>query len=71
MSEENSELRENFDKIDKDGSGHISASELRSALRGASLTDQQVDKIIRVADADCNGKIQFEEFARLDLLVKA
>ena len=71
MAEENSELREKFAKIDKDCSGHISASELRGALQGASLTDQQVVKIISVADADSNGEIQFEEFARLDLLVKA
>ena len=38
---ENSDLREKFDRIDKDGSGYITASELRNALDGATLSTAQ------------------------------
>ena len=67
MAKENSELREEFDRMDKHGTGHISASDLRSFFEEA-LTKQQVDLMIRAADANCDGKISFEEFARLDRL---
>lgn len=70
MAEENSELREKFDRLDKDGSGYITAPELRNALQWARLSDAQVDRIIEVADADSDGKIQFNEFANLDVLVR-
>ena len=41
MAEENSELREKFDRLDKDGSGYITASELRNAVDGARLSNAQ------------------------------
>ena len=70
MSKENVELREKFDKIDKEGKGYISAQVARSAMQGVSLTDEQVERIIGVADADGNGKIDFEEFVKLNTLLK-
>ena len=72
MSKENVELREKFDQIDKGGKGYISAQLARSAMQGAwaSLSDEQVDRIIEIADGDSNGKIDFEEFVKLNTLLK-
>ena len=51
--------------FDKDGSGIISADEIREVLcfGGAnSLTTEAVDAIIKQVDENGDGEIQFEEF---------
>ena len=57
-----------FKMFDKDGSGTISADEIREVLGfgGAnSLSAEKVDAIIRQVDADGDGDIQFEEFVAM------
>ena len=68
-SDSDSELREAFDELDKDGSGHISASEMRSFFEDFARID--TDMMIAIVDSNCDGKLSFEEFARLDQLIKA
>lgn len=52
-----SEILEAFKVFDKDGSGKISAEELRSIMTdlGEKLTDGDVDEMIREADKDGDG----------------
>ncbi|KAK6153884.1 hypothetical protein DH2020_013523 [Rehmannia glutinosa] len=52
------ELREAFKVFDKDQNGFISAAE---------LTDEEVDEMIREADMDGDGQVNYEEFVRMML----
>jgi len=51
-----------FRVFDKDGSGTISASELRDVMKslGENLSDAEIDEMIREADKDNNGTIDCE-----------
>ena len=51
-----------FDLFDKDGSGYISSSELKSAMNNfdENLTDAEIEEMIREADIDGDGEISFE-----------
>ncbi|MDW4912539.1 EF-hand domain-containing protein [Streptomyces californicus] len=58
------ELREAFRVIDKDGDGVITVAELRHLMAnlGEKLTEEEVDKMVREADAGGDGRIGYEEF---------
>lgn len=53
------ETRAAFAVFDKDGSGTISAEELRAVMKslGEDLTDREIDEMIAEADKDKNGTI--------------
>ena len=54
-----------FRAFDDDGSGFISATELRhgmSEMSGSAFTDEQAEEMIREADVDGDGRINYEEF---------
>ena len=58
----------NFGAVfDKDGNGFISAAELRHVMTnlGEKLTDEEVDEMIREADVDGDGQINYEEFVKM------
>ena len=61
------EIKEAFKVFDKDGNGTISAAELRHVMTnlGEKLTDQEVDEMIREADVDGDGQINYEEFVKM------
>jgi calmodulin len=53
--------------FDKDNDGYISAAELRHVLTniGEKLSDEEVDEMIREADIDGDGQINYEEFVKM------
>jgi len=53
--------------FDKDGNGFISAAELRHVMTnlGEKLTDEEVDEMIREADIDGDGQVNYEEFVTM------
>lgn len=65
------EIREAFKVFDRDGNGFISSAELRHVMTsiGEKLTEEEVDEMIREADADGDGQINYNEF--VDLLSNA
>lgn len=65
------DIAEAFEIIDRDGSGVISSMELKQALLmlGQRLSDAEIDDMILEADVDGNGEINREEFTKLMLRV--
>ena len=55
------ELREAFKIYDKDGNGLISADELRKVMAnlGETLTEEQIEEMIKEADVDGDGHINY------------
>jgi len=63
------EIKEAFKVFDKDGNGFISAAELRHVMTnlGEKLTENEVDEMIREADVDGDGQINYDEFVKMML----
>lgn len=61
------EMLEAFKVFDSDGNGNISADELRQIMAnlGEKLTDEEVDEMVKEADIDGDGEINYEEFVRM------
>ncbi|CAK9165025.1 unnamed protein product [Ilex paraguariensis] len=61
------ELKEAFKVFDKDENGYISANELRHVMinLGEKLTDEEVEQMIREADLDGDGQVDYEEFVKM------
>jgi len=56
------ELIAAFQKIDKDGDGQLDRDELKEALSGMGVNEEDVDAMIKEADVDKDGKISKDEF---------
>mmetsp|Transcript_131558 Transcript_131558/g.281265 ORF Transcript_131558/g.281265 Transcript_131558/m.281265 type:complete len:948 (-) Transcript_131558:58-2901(-) len=61
------ELVEAFKVFDRDGNGCISAAELRHVMTnlGEKLDDEELDDMLREADVDENGSVNYEDFVRM------
>lgn len=61
------DVREAFKIFDKEGNGYISAAELRHVLTslGERLTDDEIDEVMREADLDGDGQVDYEAFVHL------
>lgn len=61
------ELKEAFRVFDKDLNGYISASELRNVMMnlGEKLSDEEVEQMIKEADLDGDGQVNYEEFVKM------
>lgn len=60
-------LKEAFDAFDTDGNGFISISELGKLMEnlGAKMTDAELQLVLKDADHDGDGQINFDEFCKL------
>jgi len=58
------ELRQQFNEIDKDGSGGLDFDEIAVVLKkmDPNSSDEDVNKLLTWADVDGNGVIDFEEY---------
>uniref|UniRef100_K4AL48 EF-hand domain-containing protein n=4 Tax=Setaria TaxID=4554 RepID=K4AL48_SETIT len=58
------ELKEAFEVLDKDQNGFISPNELRTVMTnlGERMTDEEVEQMIREADTDGDGQVNYDEF---------
>lgn len=63
------ELEDAFQFLDLDGNLYLSAAELRHVLicMGELITDEEIDEMVRMVDADGDGQVSFDEFRRLAL----
>ncbi|GAN10979.1 calmodulin-like isoform 1 [Mucor ambiguus] len=66
-SEIQEEIKETFRVFDRDGNGYISESELRHIMAsvGEKLTEDELNVMLREADVDGDGQINYEEFCYL------
>ena len=60
-------MKEAFNLFDKDKSGFIDAKELKSVMNtlGEKLSDEEISAMIKAADLDGNGTIEYEEFVKM------
>ncbi|XP_052249546.1 neo-calmodulin-like isoform X4 [Dreissena polymorpha] len=60
-------VRSAFRTFDRDGNGYIDENEFRVAMKklGETLTDKELDDMMRQADVDGDGKINYEEFVKM------
>lgn len=63
----NKEMQEAFNFFDQDGDGTITAEELRLCMQklGEELTEDEIKEMLKEADADGNGEIEYAEFVKL------
>ncbi|KAM3239460.1 Calmodulin-like protein 8 [Capsicum baccatum] len=61
------ELKEVFKVFDKDQNGYISATDLRHVMinLGEKLTDEEAEMMIKEADLDGDGQVNFDEFVKM------
>lgn len=64
QGDRNSRLKLAFSVFDENGSGQITASEMRSVM-SFGLTDQELDEMVKEVDRDGDGSIDFQEFCKL------
>merc|ERR1711924_570672 len=61
------DIRDAFNLLDKDGSGIISANELKHVVTDfcGKLNDTHVNQLLKEYDFDADGSLSFDEFYRL------
>lgn len=58
--------RRDFDEIDTDNDGYITAGELAAALQSnPRVSDENVAAVVKIADDNGDRKIDFTEYAEL------
>lgn len=60
-------FREQFEQMDRDGDGYLTAEDFKriSEDEGESLSTEQAQAMIEMADANGNGKVSFDEYYKI------
>ena len=60
------ELKKAFAVMDKNGDGVVEKDELRTLLQGLGedVTEEVIDEMIKIADTNGDGKVDFAEFCK-------
>jgi len=63
------EIKVAFDTFDLDKNRFVGASEIRHVLSliGEAATDEEIDEMVRMCDADGDGQVTFDEFRKMIL----
>ena len=67
LSEEQiNELKQAFAAMDTNGDGQVTKEELKSLLSqlGETVDDAVIDEMIKIADVNGDGKVDFNEFVK-------
>ena len=67
LSEEQvAELKQAFAAMDTNGDGQVTKEELKSLLSqlGEAVDDSVIDEMIKIADVNGDGKVDFNEFVK-------
>ena len=65
------EMIQSFRVFDLNGTGYVSPPQLKHAManmlisKGKTLTDEEEEELVRVADVDHDGIIDYKNFARM------
>ena len=61
------EFKKEFDLIDRNGKGSISADDLKRVMTaiGEAVTDEEIKNMIEEADLNTDGVVDFPEFAKM------
>ena len=57
-------MRQVFDTLDVDEVGHLCAASIKSVV-GMDFDDSDVEAMIAEADADGDGRVNYDEFSRV------
>ena len=65
-NEQAAELKKAFEVMDTNKDGVVTKDELTTLLKnlGENVSDDVIDEMIKIADENGDGKIQFEEFVK-------
>eukprot|EP00537_Pseudo-nitzschia_pungens_P016388 CAMPEP_0172400830 /NCGR_PEP_ID=MMETSP1061-20121228/47757_1 /TAXON_ID=37318 /ORGANISM="Pseudo-nitzschia pungens, Strain cf. pungens" /LENGTH=564 /DNA_ID=CAMNT_0013134251 /DNA_START=305 /DNA_END=1999 /DNA_ORIENTATION=- len=56
------QISQAFDRLDIDNTGTISKGNMMDFFRDTSVTDEEIEQMLREADDDKNGQVSFDEF---------
>lgn len=66
VQKKNNKIRQIY-YIIQDNSGALDVSELKNVFRGANVSDEMWNEIIKEVDENQDGQIQFQEFKKMML----
>ena len=66
------EIIEAFKAFDRDGDGYINENDLKDFLKtfGETISDNEIQKMIQVADSSRDGKVNYQNFVRMMMIPK-
>ena len=67
MTEQEEEIRQAFEVLDKDGNGFLSEAELRPMMTSfyEKASEKEVNQMIKDADIDGDGQVNYKEFVKI------